>query len=138
MQTKTLFASIIAALVIVPAFAADPTPAQRKTVTSKNYVDNQVATKQDKIPAAGTNSATPGTTVVTYTSGGNGAIGERQIYTGSSNYTSNDANKLVTASALNGAVNNLPTMDTSKLTCSNPPDCTLWTIVDQEVYGEED
>ena len=137
MQTKTLFASVIAALVIVPAFAADPTPAQRKTVTSLKYVTDQLATKQDNIPAAGTNSATPGTTVVTYTSTGNGTIGERQIYTGGT-YTNGDANKLVAASALDDAVSNIPTMQTSKLTCQNEPDCTLWTIEDQEVYGEED
>ena len=133
MQTKTLFASIIAALVIVPAFAAEPTAAERKITTSKNYVDTQVATKQNTIPVAGTNTSNAGTSVVMYT-GTAGTVGERGIYSGT-NYTSNDANKLVTASALNSAVTTLPTMATSKLTCANSPECTLWTIDDQTVYG---
>ena len=58
-----------------------------------------------------------------------------QIYDGTNNYTSGDANKLVTASALKGSVTNLPTMQTSKLTCANPDTCSLWTIEDQQVYG---
>ena len=45
------------------------------TVTSKQYVDT---TRQATIPATGTNAATPGTTVVTYT-GTAGTIGERRI-----------------------------------------------------------
>ncbi len=138
MQTKTLLTSVIAAIVTVSAFAADPTPAQRKTVTSLNYVTTQLNTKQDKIPAAGTNSATLGTRVVMYTNDGNGAIGERQLYTNGTSYTAGtDANKLVTAAALNGAVNNIDTIQTSKLVCQNSPDCTLWTITDQEVYGDD-
>ena len=129
--------SIIAALgavVIMPTFAAEPTPAERKTTTSVNYVTRQVNTKQPKIPAAGTNASTLGTTVVTYTTTGEGQIGERGIYNGG-RYSASEANKLVTAAALDGAVNNIPTMTTSKLTCANTPDCTLWTIDDQTVYG---
>ena len=134
MQTKTLFASIIAALVVVPVMAAEPTPAERKTVTSVNYVTNQIATRQAKIPVAGTNNGTAGTSVVMYT-GTAGTIGERQIFSGG-NYTSGDSNKLVTAGALDSAVTNIPTITTSKLTCANQADgCTLWTIDDQTVYG---
>ena len=114
---------------------AETTQADRKTVSSKAYVDTSVETRQNKIPAAGTNSANAGTTVVMYTTTGNGTIGERQIYDGTNNYTSGDANKLVTASALKGSVTNLPTMETSKLTCANPGTCSLWTIEDQQVYG---
>ena len=132
MIKKTLFASVIAALVIMPAMAAEPTPAERKTVTSVNYVTNQIATRQPKIPVAGTNTSNTGTSVVMYT-GTEGTIGERQIFNGG-RYTSGDANKLVAASALDSAVNNLPTIETSKLTCANQ-DCTLWTIDDQTVYG---
>ena len=117
---------------------ADPTPLERKTVSSKAYVDTEVGTRQPLIPATGTNSANAGTTVVMYTTTGNGTIGERQIYDGTSNYTNNDANKLVTASALRGSVTNLPTMETSKLTCANPDTCSLWTIEDQQVYGDDD
>ncbi len=116
---------------------AETTSADRKTVSSKAYVDTSVETRQQKIPAAGTNSANAGTTVVMYTTTGNGTIGERGIYDNPANYTAGtDANKLVTASALKGSVTSLPTMETSKLTCANQSDgCTLWTIEDQQVYG---
>ena len=121
------FASV---LTINSAFATS------STVTSKQYVDTEVAKKQNTIPVAGTNTANPGTSVVMYTNTA-GTVGERGIYSDSTNYTAGtDANKLVTASALNGAVSNLPTMTTSKLTCVDSPDCTLWTVADQEVYGE--
>lgn len=134
MIKKTLFASVIAALVIMPSFAAEPTPAERKTVTSVNYVTNQIATRQPKIPVAGTNTSNTGTSVVMYT-GTAGTIGERQLYSGSANYNAGtDANKLVTADALDYRANHLPTIETSKLTCANQ-DCTLWTIDDQTVYG---
>ena len=136
MNKKTLFASVIAALVIMPSFAAEPTPAERKTVTSVNYVTNQIATRQPKIPVAGTNTSNTGTSVVMYT-GTEGTIGERQIFNGGTYTEGTDANKLVTASALNNSVTNIPTMTTSKLTCANQ-DCTLWTIDDQTVYGEDD
>jgi len=128
------FAIIAAVFITLPSFAT-PTATDRKTVSSKAYVDTNVELKQPKIPAANINNATIGVSVVTYT-GNEGIIGERQIYDGSSNYTSGDANKLVTASALNGTVTNLPTMETSKLTCANPGTCSLWTIVDQQVYGQ--
>ena len=132
------FATIVAIFITLPSFAT-PTATDRKTVSSKAYVDTSVETRQEKIPAAGTNSANTGTTVVMYTTTGNGTIGERQIYDGTNNYTSGDANKLVTASALKGSVTNLPTMETSKLTCANQSaGCTLWTIEDQQVYGDED
>jgi hypothetical protein len=117
---------------------ADPTPLDRKTVSSKAYVDTSVETRQNKIPAATTNAGTPGVSVVTYTETGNGVIGERGIYDGTEDYTNGDANKLVTASALKDSVTNIPTMDTSKLTCADSPTCSLWNIVDQEVYGDED
>lgn len=134
MNKKLTIASVVAAMVVMPTFAAEPTPQQRKTVTSVNYVTDQIATRQPKIPVTGTNSATPGTTVVMYT-GTAGTIGERQLYSGSANYNAGtDANKLVTADALDYRANHLPTIETSKLTCANQ-DCTLWTIDDQTVYG---
>ena len=117
---------------------AETTLLDRKTVSSKAYVDTSVETRQQKIPAANPNNTTIGVSVVTYTNTGNGTIGERQIYDGTNNYKSGDANKLVTASALKGSVTNLPTMETSKLTCANESaGCTLWTIVDQQVYGQQ-
>ena len=131
---------LLCGIVMVGTAYAETTPADRKTVSSKAYVDTSVETRQQKIPAAGTNSANAGTTVVMYTTTGNGTIGERGIYSDPTSYTAGtDGNKLVTASALKGSVTNLPTMETSKLTCANESaGCTLWTIVDQEVYGDED
>ena len=114
---------------------AETTQADRKTVSSKAYVDTSVETRQEKIPAANSNNTNIGVSVVMYTEDGDGEIGERQIYDGTNNYTSGDANKLVTASALKGSVTSLPTMETSKLTCANPDTCSLWTIEDQQVYG---
>ncbi len=131
---------LLCGIVMVGTAYAETTQADRKTVSSKAYVDTSVETRQQKIPAAGTNSANAGTTVVMYTTTGNGTIGERGIYSDPTSYTAGtDGNKLVTASALKGSVTNLPTMETSKLTCANESaGCTLWTIVDQEVYGDED
>ena len=134
---RKLFAFALCVFMGGIAFA-ETTATDRKTVSSKAYVDTSVETRQAKIPAAGTNSGTLGTAVVTYTTTGNGTIGERGIYDNPANYTAGtDANKLVTASALKGSVTNLPTMETSKLTCANPGTCSLWTIEDQQVYGDE-
>ncbi len=115
---------------------ADDTPATGdKTTTSQPYVKTQVDLKQGKIPAAGTNSAL-GESVVMYTANGGGEIGERGIYTGATDYDeSEDADKLITASALNTAFTTLPTTDTTTLECANPGTCTLWTIIDQTAYG---
>ena len=127
---------LLCGIIMVGTAYAETTQADRKTVSSKAYVDTSVETRQQKIPAAGTNSANAGTTVVMYTTTGNGTIGERGIYDNPASYTAGtDANKLVTASALKGSVTNLPTMETSKLTCANTPTCSLWTIEDQQVYG---
>ena len=132
------FATIIALFIAMPSYA-ETTSLDRKTVSSKAYVDTSVETRQEKIPATNPNNTNIGVSVVMYTEDGDGEIGEGQIYDGTNNYTSGDANKLVTASALNGSVTNLPTMETSKLTCANQSaGCTLWTIVDQQVYGDDD
>ena len=128
----------VAAVVSAGAYATDDaaTLLKKKTPTSQNYVDTQVGTKQNKIPVSGTNTATPGTSVVMYT-GTAGTIGERAIYSGTS-YTSGDANKLVTAGSLNGTVAAIPTITTSKLECANQNDgCTLWQISDQSVLGRQ-
>ncbi len=69
------------------------------TVTSKTYVDT---TRQATIPAAGTNAATPGTTVVTYTNTA-GTIGERGICNDHDEDDCNDGD-LVTNSLLNSAM----------------------------------
>ena len=126
---------LLCGIVMVGTAYAETTPADRKTVSSKAYVDTSVETRQEKIPAANSNNTNIGVSVVTYTTTGNGTIGERQIYDGTSAYTNADANDLVTAAALKSSVTSLPTMETSKLTCANPDTCSLWTIEDQEVYG---
>ena len=138
MKTLTI-AAILGAVTIIPAFAEDTPDANagRNIPTSVSYVQASVNTKQAKIPAATTNSATPGTTVVTYT-GTAGQIGERGIYDGGNYTAGTDANKLVTASALNDSVTNIPTITTSKLTCANSPTCDLWTLDNtQQVYGND-
>ncbi len=127
---------LLCGIVMIGTAYAETTSTDRKTVSSKAYVDTSVETRQEKIPAAGTNSANAGTAVVMYTTTGNGTIGERGIYSDPTSYTAGtDGNKLVTASALKGSVTSLPTMETSKLTCANPGTCSLWTIEDQQVYG---
>ena len=74
-------------------------------------------------------------TVVMYKNDGN-IGGERGIYDGSTTYdSSTDADKLVTASVVQNVSNNLPTVTTSKMTCVDAPDCTLWTVADRTVYG---
>ena len=88
---QALFIGAIASVLAFNAYATS------STVTSRDYVDVQDALKQNKIPATGTNASTPGDTVVTYTTTGNGVIGERGIYAGNRYNESTDANKLVTA-----------------------------------------
>ena len=68
MRISVLTIGAIASIITTAAFADT-------TVTSKTYVDT---TRQATIPTAGTNSSTPGSTVVTYTSTA-GTIGERGI-----------------------------------------------------------
>jgi hypothetical protein len=133
---KLSFAAIVAAISITPALA-EVTVADNRTPTSKGYVDNVVGTRQAKIPIAGTNSSTAGETVVMYTDTA-GTIGERGIYNGGTYTAGTDANKLVTAAALDSSVNNIDTMATTKLTCANSPTCNLWTIDSQTVYGSGD
>ena len=127
---------ILLTLILVAATVARA-ESDLKTAASKAYVDTSVETLQDKIPAANQQGVGAGETVMTYTAAGNGAIGERGIYTGANAYNANtDAEKLITASALTDAFDSLPTRGTTKLECANQDDgCTLWTIVDQTAYG---
>ena len=70
MNKKLLF-GLIGAIVATGAFA------DSKTIPTQGYVDDNF---QTKIPATGTNVATPGNTIVTYT-GTAGTIGERKLMT---------------------------------------------------------
>ena len=130
---------ILLALIFVITAITNVTHAEddMKTVASKAYVDTKIETKQLKIPAAGQPNVGAGETVMTYTSTGNGQIGERGLYSDISSYNATtDGDKLITASALNDTFTNLHTTDTTKLECANLNDgCTLWTIVDQTAYG---
>jgi len=129
---KRILIGTVALVMTLPAFGDDGD----KTTTSKPYVDTQIETTQVKIPAAGAQGVGEGTSVITYTNtAGGGVIGERGLYTGGS-YSAGDADKLITASALNNTFTNLPTTDTTKLECANQSGgCTLWTIIDQTAYG---
>ena len=135
---RVLLTSVLGmVMTIVGAVAVTPTALDKKTVSSKAYVDTEVETKQIKIPAAGQPNVDAGETVITYTAAGNGTIGERALYSDASSYNpSADGDKLITASALNATFTNLPTTNTTKLECANPGTCNLWTIVDQTAYGK--
>ena len=138
MLKKVLLTSVLCTFMTIIGVFAEPTPEDLQTVSSKAYVDTQVATKQLKIPAAGQTNGGAGETVMTYTATGNGQIGERGLYSDASNYNPNtDGDKLITASALKDTFTNLPTTDTTKLECANPGTCDLWTIVDQTAYARE-
>ncbi len=138
-----LFGAVMSALTI-------DTFAVTKTVTTQGYVDamdDEIyetldTSKQDKIPATGTNSARPGTTVVTYT-GTAGTIGERGIYSDASTYNSStDSNKLVTAAALKATTSFFEKSVATK-TCilwienatETDDNCLLWNLSDTDVYG---
>ncbi len=68
------------------------------TLTSKNYVDNAVATKQDIVPRKNTN------TVLTHT-GESGNIGEKEIYDTTDNFAAQQ-HDLVTAGVADAAIQN--------------------------------
>ena len=126
---QTLLVGSIITIFATNAFAVS------STVTSKDYVDTVVATKQAQIPASGASGVGSGETVMTYTAT-SGTIGERGIYSDTSSYdASADGDKIITASALNSAFTTLPTTETTKLVCANPGTCTLWSITGQTAYG---
>ena len=126
MSGKLIF-GLMASVIMTGAWGAS------STVTSRDYVDNALATKQVKILSAGTAGTPAGETVITYTAS-NGQIGERALFTGGTYDSSTDADKLITAAALNGAVSNIPTTETSKLTCMDSS-CLLYNIITQTAYG---
>ena len=140
MKRTFLFATI-ASILSINAFAVSA------TVTSKDYVDT---TRQATIPASGTNSATPGDTVVTYTDTA-GTIGERGICS-SDAYDDGDCgnNELVTTDVIYDVLDyvdeqlNLPETTVTYKTCyewSGTPhtdeNCLLWNLWDKKVYGDQ-
>ena len=126
---------ILLSVSIVLIFIGTSYGSVNNTITSKGYVDTEIETKQLTIPVTGINSSNAGNTVVTYTST-EGTLGERGLYTGANTYDAEtDADKLITASALNTAFTTLPTLETNRLACANPGTCDLWTITPQTAYG---
>ncbi len=119
---------LLLSLLFIGVAMADNTP------TSVGYVDAKLDALQATIPAAGATGVGMGTSVITYTAT-SGEIGERELFTGGKYTASTDADKLITAAALNTAFTTLPETDTTTLKCANPGTCTLWTIVDQMAYG---
>ena len=97
MQIKITIAAVIGALVTMPTIAADPTPAERKTVTSVGYVTR---TRQPIIEAK------QGDYVVMYPNDDNGdadgEVQERGIITNVYNY--DEGNELVTVGGINTAL----------------------------------
>ena len=115
------------------------------TYTSSNANDLVTAgAVADLVPAQTLPSGTANTVVMYNTTGTIG--GERAIYDGTGTYTSGNANDLVTAGAVADLVTvptagdiaeDLPTVETTKLTCANTGTCTLWAMDSQEVFGAE-
>ena len=130
-HTTFIFAGIMSAI-IGTAYAVG-----ENTVTSKSYVDAQDALKQNKIPISGTNSATLGSTVVTYT-GTAGTIGERGIYDGSTILDDSDYNSVTTISGAYNILMDLPRPVVVQKRCANEPDCTLWVLDEITVLGPTD
>ena len=136
MKRTFLFATI-ASILSINAYAVSA------TVTSKDYVDT---TRQATIPASGTNSETPGDTVVTYTDTA-GTIGERFIFDGElPRFIDDDDDIELTTvrgvKSLLESATNLPETTVTYKTCtewSGTPhtdeNCILWNLTDKYVYG---
>ena len=134
MKRTFLFATI-ASILSINAYAVS------STVTSKDYVDT---TRQATIPAFGTNSETPGETVVTYTDTA-GTIGERFIFDGElPRFIDDDDDIELTTvrgvKSLLESATNLPEKTVTYKTCvswSGTPhtdaNCLLWNLSDTNV-----
>ena len=110
--------SILGIMVALNAYAADPET--RVNVTSLKYVEDQLANRQDKIPAkSGDKAVTP--------TGTKGAIGERDIKTDLGNEATNQNDTgLTTVETVNTALNDkqasiqkLPTVNVVTYTGTN-------------------
>ncbi len=91
-----------------------------KTITSKKYVDTQIATKQDKIPAVDNN------TVITHT-GTVGNIGEKGVYDSSGNYEEQQT-ALMTAGDANAGINNALENEFVCVEEDTDGTCLIWEI----------
>ncbi len=113
---KLIFVFMIAGIIVCPnAFAAGD-----KTITSQKYVENQVATKQDKIPAVDAN------TVITHT-GTAGEIGEKGIYDSNESYAGQQS-ALMTAGDANTGINNALENEFICVEEDTDGTCLIWKI----------
>ena len=108
---------IVAFLLVLNIGIAD---AADKTITSLKYVTNQLATKQDEIPAVDTN------TVITHT-GSNGEIGQKGIYDSTGNYVEQQTS-LVTAGDANTGINNALENEFVCIEEDTDHTCLIWQI----------
>lgn len=84
------------------AYATDDNTPSPSTVTSLGYVNTQLGTKQNNIPARNANLTE---SVVTYT-GTAGSVGEKGVYQDSGSYNSTTQQHLVEAATVNTAIQN--------------------------------
>lgn len=101
--------------------------ASDKTITSKTYVDNQLATKQDKIRAIDDK------TVITHT-GSAGEIGEKGIYDSNESYADQQTS-LVTAGDANTGINNALENEFVCVDEDTDGTCLLWKVKNQTEYA---
>lgn len=101
--------------------------ASDKTITSKTYVDNQLATKQDKIRAIDDK------TVITHT-GSAGEIGEKGIYDSNGDFVS-QYSSLVTAGDANTGINNALENEFVCVDEDTDSTCLLWKVKNQTEYA---
>ena len=156
-MSKTLLLGAIASIIAINSVLADT------VVTSRNYVDTQVATKQNKIDATGANF-TNGSVVETTSTPG--VVTQRAIFDPGTNFdwdtnevASGHEGDLVTAdiypavgemyNQIQEIQNNMPDFDdlpkttTTNKVCTEwvagqaqtDANCLLWNLTDQTVYG---
>ena len=148
MRISVLGIGAIASIIAINSVFADT------TVTSKQYVDTQVATKQNKIDATGANF-TNGSVVETTSTPG--VVTQRGIFNPDTDFdyennevASGHEGDLVTAESIFPTVgslyqqieqvtNNLPTKTVTTRTCYQflNGDCILWELQDTSVYGSQ-
>ena len=111
---KRIIVAFLLGLNIGIAYGAD------KTITSLSYVTNQLATKQDEIPAVDTN------TVITHT-GTAGDIGEKGIYDSTGNYAEQQTS-LVTAGDANTGISTALENEFICIEEDTDGTCLIWRI----------
>ena len=109
---KKIISALMLTSVFSGAFANDVTK-----ITSKTYVDTEIAKNQDVMPAVNAN------TVLTHTNTA-GVVGQKAIYDATENYVGQET-ALVTAGTADSAIQ---MAIEGEFVCANAPTCTLWTI----------